>query len=328
MSPLAVPVPQETHQVEQCLIDSDGDEQMGEINVIFGGSMPIVSKTQGKKIQREISLAQHIEPVRMMKWSDISISFGPKDHPDTELSERNLPFMVKIPIRRYKVAKTLIDSGASLNLMMRKTFIEMGLSLAELTPVHDTFHRIIPGQSSTLIRRIDLEVSCGTRDNKGKEMLTFEVANFDIGYNYILVRPFLQKFMAIIHTAYTTIKMHDPKGVIIIKSDQCDDLACENVALMHVMRFGAKVTKEQAAKVAKTHGENTQKKSLVPKPPTSGTPRPPIVNKGTHVAPGSNQPPADHQADDKKKGAIGKELPADPSDLDKKLRISANLEAK
>jgi hypothetical protein len=30
---------------------------MGEINVIFGGSMSIASKTLGKKLQREISLA-------------------------------------------------------------------------------------------------------------------------------------------------------------------------------------------------------------------------------------------------------------------------------
>jgi hypothetical protein len=81
----------------------------------------------------------------MMKWSDVSISFRPEDHPDTELSERNLPFMVKIPIGRQKVIKTLIDSGASLNLMISKTFTEMGLNLAELTPVHDTFHGIILG---------------------------------------------------------------------------------------------------------------------------------------------------------------------------------------
>jgi hypothetical protein len=80
-----------------------------------------------------------------MRWSDIGISFGLEDHPDIELSDRNLPFVVKILIGRHKVAKTLIDSGASLNLMMRKTFIEMGLNLAELTPVHDTFHEIIPG---------------------------------------------------------------------------------------------------------------------------------------------------------------------------------------
>jgi hypothetical protein len=80
-----------------------------------------------------------------MRWSDIGISFGLEDHPDIELSDKNLPFVVKILIGRHKVAKTLIDSGASLNLMMRKTFIKMGLNLAELTPVHDTFHEIIPG---------------------------------------------------------------------------------------------------------------------------------------------------------------------------------------
>jgi hypothetical protein len=72
--------------------------------------------------------------------------------------------------------------------------------------MHDTFHRIIPGQVSTPIGCIDLEVSCGSGENKRREMLTFEVASFDIEYNYILGRPFLLKFMTVIHTAYTTIK--------------------------------------------------------------------------------------------------------------------------
>jgi hypothetical protein len=115
---------------------------MAEINVIFRGCMSIASKTRGKKLQREISLAQWIKPGRRMRWSDVDISFGLEDHPNTELSNRNLPFVVKIPIRRHKVAKTLIDSGASLNLMMKKTSTEMGLNLVELPPVHDTFHGI------------------------------------------------------------------------------------------------------------------------------------------------------------------------------------------
>jgi hypothetical protein len=108
----------------------------------------------------------------------------------------------------------LTDSGASLNLMMRKTFFEMGLNLVELTPMHDTFHGIIPGHSSTPIGYIDLEVSCGSGENKRREMLTFEVASFDIGYNCIIGRPFLLKFMAVIHTANATIKMPRPKCVI------------------------------------------------------------------------------------------------------------------
>jgi hypothetical protein len=80
-----------------------------------------------------------------MRWPDVDISFELEDHLDAEMLDRNLPFIVKIPIGRHKVAKTLIDSEASLNLMMRKTFIEIGFNLADLTPVHDTFHGIILG---------------------------------------------------------------------------------------------------------------------------------------------------------------------------------------
>jgi hypothetical protein len=65
--------------------------------------------------------------------------------------------------------------------------------------------------------------------------------------------------MATIHTAYATIKMPDPKGVITIKSNQRDALACENAALTHAGWFGAKVAEEQVAKVAKTVTEPPQK---------------------------------------------------------------------
>jgi hypothetical protein len=218
--------------------------------MIFRGSMSITSKTQGKKLQREINLAQRIKSGRRMRWSDVDISFRPEDHPNTELSERNLPFVIKISIGRHRVAKTMIDSGASLNLLMRRIFIEMGLSLADLTPVQDTFHGIIPGQSSTPIGRIDLEVSCGSGENKRRETLTFKVASFDIGYNCILGRPFLLKFMAVIHTAYVTIKMPGPKGVITLKSDQRDVIACENAALTHAKKFGNKEAQDLAVKMA------------------------------------------------------------------------------
>jgi hypothetical protein len=64
-----------------------------------------------------------------------------------------------------------------------------------------------------------LDVSCGTEDNKHKEMLMFEVASFDIGYNCILRRPFLLKFIVVVHTAYAAMKMLGPKGVITLKSN-------------------------------------------------------------------------------------------------------------
>jgi hypothetical protein len=84
MTPPAAQVAQEPHRGEHHRANPpNDDEQMGEIAVIFGGSMSIASKTQGKKLEREINLAQRIEPGRMMRRSDVDISFRPKDHLDT-----------------------------------------------------------------------------------------------------------------------------------------------------------------------------------------------------------------------------------------------------
>jgi hypothetical protein len=99
MPPPATPTPQDHRRGEHRWEVSDGDEHMMKINMIFEGSMSITSKTQGKKLQREISLNQHIEPGRRMKWSDDYITFEPEDHPVTELTERNLPLVVKIGTR-------------------------------------------------------------------------------------------------------------------------------------------------------------------------------------------------------------------------------------
>jgi hypothetical protein len=132
--PPAAPVAQEPCRGEHRRANLDNDKQMGDINVIFEDSMSIASKTQGKKLEQVISLAQRIEPRRKMKWSNIDFSFGPEDHLEIELFRRNWPFVVNLPIRRHKVAKILIDNGALLNLILRKTFIEIGLNLKDFDP--------------------------------------------------------------------------------------------------------------------------------------------------------------------------------------------------
>jgi hypothetical protein len=159
-------------------------------------------------------------------------------------------------------------------------------------------------------------------------MLTFEVVSFDIGYNHILGRHFLLMFMPLIHTNYATIKMSGPKGIIILKSDQRYALDCENTALTHTGRFGEKEAQELAMKVAKAHGGSTTIGTAVPKPPVAGTYRSPAEKKNTFVGSTSNQPIADQAVDDKKKGAVDKEVSVDPNDTNKKIRLGTELEAK
>jgi hypothetical protein len=114
------------------------------------------------------------------------------------------------------------------------------------------------------------------------------------------------------------------EGAITIKADQRDALACENATLTHAGRFGENAAQEQAAKVAKTHDDSTPVKSPAPKPLAIGTPRPPSAKKGIYGASTSNQPPADQQANDKKKGLMIRKFQLSPATW---TRSSASAQA-
>jgi hypothetical protein len=83
-----------------------------------------------------------------------------------------------------------------------------------------------------------------------------------------------------------------------------------------------------AAKVAKTHGEGTPARTVMPGPLAENTPKMPIAKKITTVTPTSTQRATDQLVADERKGVVDKEIQVDPSDADKKLRISMELEAK
>jgi hypothetical protein len=59
-----------------------------------------------------------------------------------------------------------------------------------------------------------------------------------------------------------------------------------------------------------------------------GASRPATLTKGITVASPSNQPTANQLAVEDKKGATDKEVAVDPNNVDKKLRISTELDAK
>jgi hypothetical protein len=65
-----------------------------------------------------------------------------------------------------------------------------------------------------LLGHIYLSVTFGTPENYKTEFLRFEVARFDCGYNAIIGRPGLAKFMAIPHYSYMILKMPGPQGII------------------------------------------------------------------------------------------------------------------
>jgi hypothetical protein len=57
------------------------------------------------------------------------------------------------------------------------------------------------------------------------------VVNFDCGYNAIIGRPGLAKFIAILHYTYMILKMPGPQGIIIVRADFQGAAECFRVAI-------------------------------------------------------------------------------------------------
>jgi hypothetical protein len=66
---------------------------------------------------------------------------------------------------------------------------------------------------------IYIPVTFGTPENYRTKFLRFEMASFDYGYNAIIGRPGLAKFMAILHYSYMILKMPGPQGIITVRAD-------------------------------------------------------------------------------------------------------------
>jgi hypothetical protein len=108
-------------------------------------------------------------------------------------------------------------------------------------------------------------------------------------------------------------------------------VACENASLSQAGHFGHKASQEQLTKVSKTQGGNTPLKTSATKPPTGGMIRPPSAKKGTYVASASTRQPTNQPVDNKQKGTLAmedKEILSAPSNLDKKLWITTDLDHK
>jgi hypothetical protein len=95
----------------------------------------------------------------------------------------------------------------------------LGVALKELDESDTPFFGIMPTEGEYPLVHIYMPVTFGTSENYRTEFLRFEVANFDCGYNAIISRPRLAKFMVIPHYTYMILKMPGPQGIITVRAD-------------------------------------------------------------------------------------------------------------
>src|SRR4051812_4290826 len=88
-------------------------------------------------------------------------------------------------------------------------------------------HGVVPGEATTSLGVVELEVVFGNQRNFAKHILAFEVLDWQSQYHAILGRPAFAQFMAFPHYTYLNLKMPGSTGVLTVngsftKSDQCD----------------------------------------------------------------------------------------------------------
>jgi hypothetical protein len=121
--------------------------------------------------------------------------------------------------------------GSSINVTFPRTLQGLGVHLKELHESDTLFFGIVPTEGEYPLGHIHMPVTFGTPENYRTEFLRFEVANFDCGYNAIIERPELAKFMAIPHYTYMILKMPGPQGIITVRADFQGAAECFRVAI-------------------------------------------------------------------------------------------------
>jgi hypothetical protein len=75
-----------------------------------------------------------------------------------------------------------------------------------------------------------MPITFETPGNYQTEFLRFEVVCFDCGYNAIIGRPGLAKFMVISHYPYMILKILGTQGIIIVCADFHGAVECFRVS--------------------------------------------------------------------------------------------------
>jgi hypothetical protein len=135
-----------------------------------------------------------------------------------------------------------VDGGSSINVTFPRTLQGLGVHLKELRESDTPFFGIVPTEGEYPLGHIYMPVTFGTPENYRTEFLRFEVANFDCGYNAIIGRLGLAKFMAIPHYTYMILKMPGPQGIITVRADLQGAAECFRIAIQAALTIKPSVT--------------------------------------------------------------------------------------
>jgi hypothetical protein len=177
-------------------------------------------------------------PPAPYRWSEHPITFTRADQWLNFEHPGKYPLLVDPVIRESRVKKVLVYGGSSINVTFPRTLQGLGVHLKELHESDTPFFGIVPTEGEYPLGHIYMPVTFGIPENCRTEFLRFDVANFDCGYNAIIGRLGLAKFMVIPHYTYMILKIPGPQGIVSVRADFQGTAECfrANIQVAHTTK--------------------------------------------------------------------------------------------
>ncbi|VFQ72353.1 unnamed protein product [Cuscuta campestris] len=182
------------------------------IGMIFGGPEGGDSATQRKNWVRSIYVGEvSAEPPRRKHTRREPIVFTDRDLPPTG-EDHNDPLVITMDINGVDVARVLVDTGSSVNILYLETFQKLRLCRTQLEPLKTPLSGFT-WDTVEVEGSIVLPVELGSGEKTVWKKMRFIVVDIKCVHNAILGRPGINRVGAVISMPHLCMKFHTPGGV-------------------------------------------------------------------------------------------------------------------
>ncbi|VFQ66965.1 unnamed protein product [Cuscuta campestris] len=162
------------------------------------------------------------------------ITFTDRDMPRTG-GDHNDPLVITIDINGADVARVLVDTGRSVNVLNLDAFKKLKLDRSMLRPLQTPLSGFT-GASIEAEGQITLPVTLGSGNRTVTKQMRFVVVDIKWVHNAILGRPGINHVRAIISMAHLCMKFYTPNGIGEERGDQKNARSCYLEAVKKMTR--------------------------------------------------------------------------------------------
>src|SRR3954464_7373113 len=148
-------------------------------------------------LQAKAAEGLKITETYQLSGAETSITFSQSDHPPAVPRPGHAPLVLDAQIRGYDMDRVFMDGGNNLNIIFTTTLRKMLIPQSVWKKSGTVIYGVVSGEAAASLGAIDLNVIFGSKRNFTRQVLEFEVLDWQSQYHAILGRPTFSQFMAI-----------------------------------------------------------------------------------------------------------------------------------